>query len=723
VISLALALACVASGTASGKRPVSERDPVEAGEDDPTGAGALLRHLRNVRRHGGSIAAARSADRCAVVGDVAVIANRGDIIQPPGPPRPFDLTVPVNLVFDPTPGGYEVSFAAPHFVTPSEPALAPADDDAVMARVEFPFTFFGVAHSDWYVISNGNITFTQGDIDYQGTALHLVSGPPRIAPFFLDLDPSRTLDPPPSIHLEVQADLAIVSWMNVPEFETDNVYTFQAILHADHSATPGRIEFAYLQLPDAPAFASVIGVAEGNGAGPVNDVDYDADLPADYAAGAIFEEFYARDAALIDTVELARVFYACGHEDRFDQLILFTDFVNEGVKGAFHSGVRNDTSGIGVGLFDQTRLHHSAGELESVVFMNRVGMWSSTAETMLDPPIINTRVTGDIVGGPSGEHVEWLLIGIADTPSFSHFRPNLYFESLMGGMGHETGHRWLTRVRFRDERGACEPAVAGSPALCYEWDLLGRENAHWSVFFNSATPYHPGYAPYNYSDLEGSHLIDCEAEPTLCDAIVADEHQARDPRPRCAPGKTLFVGAPHERGDGFAPLDLYQMGLMTEEEVGPFWYVSEPRPAYNDLDLDIQELARWQNSREGVFFCGNRVDLTVDDIVRHPMMGPRISPASLAGYAYGDEVDTDVDPGGAPVPGEAWSDLTDARGNPDVKTGAYILVVDDEPLDVTRHAGAIRHVDLIRRTYTDYVNGPATGHRARFNSSLRPARW
>jgi hypothetical protein len=68
-------------------------------------------------------------------------------------------------------------------------------------------------------------------------------------------------------------------------------------------------------------------------------------------------------------------------------------------------------------------------------------------------------------------------------------------------------------------------------------------------------------------------------------------------------------------------------------------------------------------------------------------------------------------------------DDEDAAGNPatDVKTMAFILLVSSGPPQSSAHASAIRQVDTFRATWQTYVNGPATGGRGRFDTSLNPA--
>ncbi len=63
------------------------------------------------------------------------------------------------------------------------------------------------------------------------------------------------------------------------------------------------------------------------------------------------------------------------------------------------------------------------------------------------------------------------------------------------------------------------------------------------------------------------------------------------------------------------------------------------------------------------------------------------------------------------------ADIIDQSQKPvDVKTTAFVLVIQDGPPDAT----AVGLADTFRRTWEAYVNGPATGGRGRFDTRLDP---
>ncbi len=71
---------------------------------------------------------------------------------------------------------------------------------------------------------------------------------------------------------------------------------------------------------------------------------------------------------------------------------------------------------------------------------------------------------------------------------------------------------------------------------------------------------------------------------------------------------------------------------------------------------------------------------------------------------------------GARIPAIGDED-DDGQGN-DVKTMAFILLVEQGPPGA--HTASIQQVDIFRRTWQQYANGPATGERGKFDTSLDP---
>ncbi len=120
-------------------------------------------------------------------------------------------------------------------------------------------------------------------------------------------------------------------------------------------------------------------------------------------------------------------------------------------------------------------------------------------------------------------------------------------------MGQEALHAWAA---FVQAQGA---------------DILGRGEAHWSFFLS-----HPGGSG-NASPMEGN--------------IWTDN------------GDGSFTTV--ESFNGFSPLDDYVMGLRPPANVPGYFLITNPSPAFDDSSFPAT----------GVVVTGNRVDLSVNDII------------------------------------------------------------------------------------------------------------
>jgi hypothetical protein len=148
------------------------------------------------------------------------------------------------------------------------------DDDARMILFpdSFAFPFFGELYREVHVNSDGNLTFRAGDAQPGAprTEARFLSGPPRIAPLFTDLDPKAS--PAAQVRAETGDGFVRVVWDRVPEFtETGTAppNTFSVTLF-----DTGDILFDYQEInvtpdPDAQylqGLHSVVGISPGGGA-------------------------------------------------------------------------------------------------------------------------------------------------------------------------------------------------------------------------------------------------------------------------------------------------------------------------------------------------------------------------------------------------------------------------------------------------------------------------
>ena len=108
------------------------------------------------------------------------------------------------------------------------PVAALDDDDARPSSLPFAFPFFGVTYRQVFVNSDGNLTFGAAEQPPSSRSPgRMTGGPPRIAPLFDDLDPSRAAG---GVRVFSSADL-VVSWVGVPEYSDGGI--------RDHADLPG----------------------------------------------------------------------------------------------------------------------------------------------------------------------------------------------------------------------------------------------------------------------------------------------------------------------------------------------------------------------------------------------------------------------------------------------------------------------------------------------------
>ncbi len=336
-------------------------------------------------------------------GDVAVLQDQGDIIVRA---NAFDLDS-MSLRFTKNGSAYDVGRIDTGFHTTLGTPLTLDDDDASAFDLPFTFPYFGRDETRAYVNSDGNITFDLSDTASSDRSVsRFLTGPPRVAPFFADLDPSRG----GRVYLQTGADGVAVTWCNVRDFDDTGSVTAQAVLLPD-----GSVEYHYggsIGLKSA-----VVGVSPGR-TGQFVALDLSTTGPVSSGAGAMGERFSA--TADIDLVALSRRFYQ-SHGDLFDQLVIFTDRpVVNGNTFAYESTVANEIRGLGIDVYDTTGDFGSGGRLRSIVLMDALSKYPSS---------------------PTQK-----FLGENNTVSV---------------MGQEVGHRWLAFLRFRDANNRTSAALLG----------------------------------------------------------------------------------------------------------------------------------------------------------------------------------------------------------------------------------------------------------------------
>jgi hypothetical protein len=276
-------------------------------------------------------------------------------------------------------------------------------------------------------------------------------------------------------------------------------------------------------------------------------------------------------------------------------------------------------------------------------------------------------------------------------------------------MFQEADHRWSAFSAFvHPTKGIVIPEA---------FDLLGRDLAHWSTFFNTTvvgSPFAQADGQPRFSGMEGNAILELEVDgdgnlvdkndPTIViadpDGKLAAAHAA------CATqGKGLFLTEPDELIDGATELDQYLMGVRLADDVSPFWYVDDPSSAIDGQSLDEPFPADFIRGStfnvDDIAFCGVRVDLTVKNItdlgtiLGIPARGPRVP-------AIGDENDV------GPVANCLAANLGTGPCV-DVKTMAWILLVRSGPPPST--GPAIRRLNGFRQAWQAYVDEPGLGGR------------
>lgn len=183
------------------------------------------------------------------------------------------------------------------------------------------------------------------------------------------------------------------------------------------------------------------------------------------------------------------------------------------------------------------------------------------------PPLESRNLTdiGFLLGSP--RRLQGLIfMGLLDKYSDDPFeridsRFGLGLNTPLTILAHEAGHRFLARTLFIDrERNA------------FSQELLGRQRAHWSYFMNSEASF-----------LEGNRIVD---------------H-----------GSGEFRFETVETVAGFSSLDLYLMGLAPPEDVNDTFFVRNP-------DIGDALFSRAHEPLSGVFFNGERVDISIGDIIQ-----------------------------------------------------------------------------------------------------------
>lgn len=364
-------------------------------------------------------------------GDIALIGSGGGVVAQR---NPFNLQgrtlgfLPASAGatsygFTVDSGGFDQGAAEN-----GQPLTGLGDDDYREMELPFAFPFFGRTYERVFVHSDGNLTFEEPDPASASRSLgRMTAGPPRIAPQFADLDPSRA---PNSVRYAALPYAFIVTWYEVPEYSDFGFaarQTVQAVLYPD-----GAIQ---LTLRNADIGNVVTGIAPGRLRSPTSVVSFIHGSSEIYA-GAVVERFGITEA--VDTTLAAQRFYLT-HEDSYDYLVFFNALNVQAGPNALASEltVRSVRKGIGDSPTEAGAQFGSAYRLQAVLNMGPLSQYPSDPYA---PVGLRGLITGD---------------------------------NTMTILGHETGHLFLALASTRDQN------------FPDERPMLGSGLAHWSFNFNS----------------------------------------------------------------------------------------------------------------------------------------------------------------------------------------------------------------------------------------------
>ena len=348
------------------------------------------------------------------VGEIAVLQDEGDLVLRS---NPLDLLGAGLRFTRNASGGYDVTRTDATFREPLGAALTLGDDDSREVSLPFAVPFFGQTETAVFVNSDGNLTFGQGDnASSPRSVSRLLTGPPRSAPFFADLDPSSG----GGVFLQSGADAFSVTWCAVPAFGQP-----QATATVQMTFLPaGTVE---VKIDESTRLDSaVVGLSPGR-TGTLAAVDLSEPGPTAGGGAAVGERF-SRFSDL-DAVNVVRRFYQT-HADVYDQLVIWSDSILLLNAFAYEVTLGNEIQGIGLDLFDLSSEFGSAGQLRSLAVMDSIDKYPD------DP-----------------------------------------FESFLGAnntlsiLGQEVGHRWLAFVRFLDHNRLPSDALLGRGAAHWSFFL------------------------------------------------------------------------------------------------------------------------------------------------------------------------------------------------------------------------------------------------------------
>jgi hypothetical protein len=164
--------------------------------------------------------------------------------------NPFSLS---NATVTFTPGMGPNPNPNPNPQPPGEKGIVLGDDSQAAIPLGFSMPFFGQSYNTVYVNSDGNLTFGKGDgVTANRDENRFLSGAPRIAALYSDLDPSAG---GAVTYLNKDASTTVVSFKGVPRYGSQAGNNVTITLHAD-----GLIDLSYGQVQGS---SYIVGISKG----------------------------------------------------------------------------------------------------------------------------------------------------------------------------------------------------------------------------------------------------------------------------------------------------------------------------------------------------------------------------------------------------------------------------------------------------------------------------
>ncbi len=230
-------------------------------------------------------------------------------------------------------------------------AIILGDDDFVEVPLPFDFQFCdGETYSSVFVGSNGFVTFGAGDFDFSESVAEFLSGPPRIAPLWDDLNPTQG----GTITAEEVGGNFVITWDGVPEFFNTGSNTFSITLRPD-----GSFSFDY---PSIDVADGLVGISPGAGIA-IDPGEIDLTAASQPISGppeeAIYELFDAFDNDLSgETLEWAGCGVTVAHE--------FTILAEKAIKFSKHERSEGPIHSNGKLQFKKGKPSTHEGDVTSV---------------------------------------------------------------------------------------------------------------------------------------------------------------------------------------------------------------------------------------------------------------------------------------------------------------------------------------------------------------------